>query len=698
MTVTVTGGATQDDMGTGTDAGDSLSVATAIAAGSGTGYIDSTDINDYYKVYVNSGQTISVDMTPPTGSDFDLYLYDSSQYQVDSSAYGGSQTDSVSDTATVDGYYYIYVEHWSGSGIYSMVITVTGGAAQDDANSGGDAGGSFAQALSIAAGSYTGYVDSTDVSDYYKVSLVSGQTIDVDLMPPTGSDFDLYLYDSSQSQVDSSIHGGSQTDSVSDTATTSGYYYICVEHWSGSGVYSFDVFLSAVDAQNDWSSGTDAGNSLDQALAISAGSGSGYVDSTDAYDYYKINVTAGAEISADLMPPAGADFDLYLYDTARSQVDSSIHSGSTTDSVSHIATSSGYHFVRVSRYSGSGTYSLTVSVSTTGALAESPHPYPNNYDHTWTITEPGAGKIRVHFSQLDTESGWDYVYIYDENNNLEESYTGSYRDIWTSWVAGSTIKIRLVSDGSITAYGFTVDDKQIGEASPPTPTDKYAILVGVNDYSDPFINDLVGCVEDAMDWRTYLVGEGYQISYFLADSQATEANVKAAIADVVSRANSNSTIVFAFSGHGAKSNEVGMSAGNSVVCCHDSGWGTNGNLTDLELQTAFSGYQGRLLVFLDSCRSGGMDEVATGSNRYMTTTCTDSGYGFGIPWYQNGAWGYWFVDRGLIQGESLHEDMEGNFTWARNQYISDILVGTEYNTPEHYPMEFDGDLTSLFTL
>jgi len=184
----------------------------------------------------------------------------------------------------------------------------------------------------------------------------------------------------------------------------------------------------------------------------------------------------------------------------------------------------------------------------------------------------------------------------------------------------------------------------------------------------------------------------------LADSQATEANVKAAIADVVARAGPDSTIVFSFSGHGGKSDEVGLPQGNSVLCCHDSGWGTGGNFTDTELQQAFSGYTGRLFVFLDSCRSGGMNEVATGSNRYMTTTCSDDGYGFGIPWYQNGAWGYWFCDRGLLHGWSGQQDMEGNFTWARSSYINDILAGTEYDTENNYPMQFDGDLANLFYL
>ncbi|MGB3219733.1 MAG: phosphodiester glycosidase family protein, partial [Anaerolineae bacterium] len=43
-------------------------------------------------------------------------------------------------------------------------------------------------------------------------------------------------------------------------------------------------------------------------------------------------------------------------------------------------------------------------------LAESPHPYSNNYNNTWTLTNPNssATATRIHFSRIETESGYDY--------------------------------------------------------------------------------------------------------------------------------------------------------------------------------------------------------------------------------------------------------------------------------------------------
>ncbi|PIU13223.1 MAG: hypothetical protein COT21_02340, partial [Hadesarchaea archaeon CG08_land_8_20_14_0_20_51_8] len=374
MTITITGGeAPQNDMGTNADAGNSLSAAAVISPKSGTGYIDETDTDDYYKVSVSSGQTISVEMTPPSGSDFDLELYNPSQSQVDSSILGGSQTDSVEWTATsaTAGYWYVRVYHYSGSGSYSMTVTITGGEApQNDMGTNADAGNSISAATEISSRSGTGYIDDqTDTDDYYKVSVSSGQTISVEMTPPSGSDFDLELYDSSQSLVDSSALGGSQTDSVEAVASSAGDYYIHVEQWSGSGIYSMIVTVTGGATQNDMGTNTDAGNSISVSAEISSRSGTGYIDAqTDTDDYYKVHVGSGQTISVEMAPPSGSDFDLELYNPSQSLVDSSTLGGSQTDSVEATATSTGYYYIHVEQWSGSGIYSMAVTV--TGGTAQ----------------------------------------------------------------------------------------------------------------------------------------------------------------------------------------------------------------------------------------------------------------------------------------------------------------------------------------
>lgn len=93
-------------------------------------------------------------------------------------------------------------------------------------------------------------------------------------------------------------------------------------------------------------------------------------------------------------------------------------------------------------------------------LIESSHPYPKSYDNTWTITEPEARQIRIHFSKLETEVYFDRVYIYDKDDIEITRYDGTQNDIWTPWVEGDTIKVRLKADSSVQKFGFIVDKKE----------------------------------------------------------------------------------------------------------------------------------------------------------------------------------------------------------------------------------------------
>lgn len=123
LTVTIT----QNDAGTGGDAGDSFSTATLIGTGSRQGTLyqsNPTDTNDYYKFYAASGQYIYVSMTPPSGVDFDLQLYDPNGYLKAGSYLGAGYTDSVSYTADSSGYWRARIYIWSGEGQYSFYVSV----------------------------------------------------------------------------------------------------------------------------------------------------------------------------------------------------------------------------------------------------------------------------------------------------------------------------------------------------------------------------------------------------------------------------------------------------------------------------------------------------------------------------------------------------------------------------------------------
>lgn len=196
----------------------------------------------------------------------------------------------------------------------------------DDAGYRKDAGDSFTRSDAIYPGekvdnspgrAVTGKLSSSDDEDWYFFSVSDGQGIDITVTPSSGYDFDLALYDDSETLKASSASGGvGVAESLFFTSEYTGYYYMQITFNSGSGEgsYTFDVTL---DPQNDANSGDDAGDTFAEAVLITPGDYSGYLDMDDPYDYYIFEVSTGDGIHFDLKMKNIAylsDFDILLYD------------------------------------------------------------------------------------------------------------------------------------------------------------------------------------------------------------------------------------------------------------------------------------------------------------------------------------------------------------------------------------------------
>ncbi len=89
-------------------------------------------------------------------------------------------------------------------------------------------------------------------------------------------------------------------------------------------------------------------------------------------------------------------------------------------------------------------------------LIESDHPYSDNCDETKVIYKEGAKWIKVSFSENTYTEMCDYIYIYDGEDNEIGSYSDSQLAGRSVGVPGDTVKIRLVSDVSVTFYGYEI--------------------------------------------------------------------------------------------------------------------------------------------------------------------------------------------------------------------------------------------------
>lgn len=90
---------------------------------------------------------------------------------------------------------------------------------------------------------------------------------------------------------------------------------------------------------------------------------------------------------------------------------------------------------------------------------ESAHPYNDDFDDSWTIYKKNATRIAVVFSDsTETVVDCDYIYLYDKNDEEIGEYSGTELAGKKITVLGDTVKIRLVSDGFETLYGFSLSD------------------------------------------------------------------------------------------------------------------------------------------------------------------------------------------------------------------------------------------------
>ncbi|WP_052725509.1 PKD domain-containing protein [Methanosarcina sp. Kolksee] len=105
-------------------------------------------------------------------------------------------------------------------------------------------------------------------------------------------------------------------------------------------------------------------------------------------------------------------------------------------------------------------------------LPESYHSYANNFDYTWPIiSESGATQMRLHFTKLSIADYRDKLTILDKEGNKLVTYDRSNNgdDFWTDWYTEDTMKVKLQTDGSDTAYGFKIDNVETKPEKPTPP-------------------------------------------------------------------------------------------------------------------------------------------------------------------------------------------------------------------------------------
>lgn len=135
---------------------------------------------------------------------------------------------------------------------------------------------------------------------------------------------------------------------------------------------------------------------------------------------------------------------------------------------------------------------------------------------------------------------------------------------------------------------------------------KRALCFGINDYPGTQ-NDLRGCVNDAKNWASLLQSQYGFVVTTLLDSNATKANVKKNMLDLIKASKAGDSLAFTYSGHGtsiADNNNDEIDGKDEAICLY--GNGGIDLMIDDEIREIFNQVpQDVKLTFIsDSCFSG----------------------------------------------------------------------------------------------
>ncbi len=447
----------------GDTADKALDLGSLAAPKSASDWVGDIDSQDYYKFTVDGNSTVNINLGGMSGDAY-LTLYNNKGSYLDGSSNSGKADEKIT-TNLEAGTYFVEVSGSSANTNYNLQLSAT---PRVDT-----VGNDFSTALalgSLGSANQTEWVGTFDTDDYYSFTLAGTSTVNLGLTGMNGN-ADITLYNSEQSQVDSSYNSGNANEAISRNLQP-GTYYVQVNSYDTGANYNLTASATAlVDA---------AGNTFETARDLGAISAAqtfaDWVGGLDGNDYYKFSVSPNSSVSLNLSGLA-ADANLYLYDSEQNQLLSSENSDAANDTIT-ASLGSGTYYALVQQSSGNTNYNFSLSAT---PLTYSPGNLVGNTEpQTKNIGALGAAQTFTDFvgSQYGIASDKNdfYQFTLAEDSTVSLSLGGLsanadllLRNSAGSWIADSTnfatvaeaITRNLVA-GTYTVRVNSVDDASTG--------------------------------------------------------------------------------------------------------------------------------------------------------------------------------------------------------------------------------------------
>ncbi len=207
----------------------------------------------------------------------------------------------------------------------------------------------------------------TDI-DYYSITTSAASNITYNLVGPSGVDYDLYIYNSSGTQIGSSL-GSTATETIVLNNQASGTYYIKVIGYNGANsatCYTIKATAAVITScQSSYDNSTNG--TISGAATIPFNTNiNGLVSPTGDVDNYKFIITSGGSITLTLTT-LPFDYDIKLLNSAGTQIGISQNGGTTSETINYTA-AAGTYYAQVYGYNGANSstncYTLKVQLGT----------------------------------------------------------------------------------------------------------------------------------------------------------------------------------------------------------------------------------------------------------------------------------------------------------------------------------------------
>ncbi len=362
------------------------------------------------------------------------------------------------------------------------------------------------------------------------------------------------------------------------------------------------------------------------------------LSSGEFVDSYEFEGSRGQHVAIDVRSSA---FDTYLIlkDPAGEQTendDAQDGAGVGHSTIEMDLTEAGMYRVLVTSYEPgeSGAYSLTINPS---AASERRAPGARGFT-TLTVGGPVSGDLDGEDATFEAGEHYDaYVFDGDEGETVRlelssadfDTYLGLVtpsgeeiaNDDYESATGRSVIELTLPERGRYRVQATSYAAAETGRyrlaltaSAAEVPVERrsqgrvYGLFAGISDYEVPN-TDLEYTAEDATRIRDALIGGGgmrAEDARTLVDSDVTVANVTSAIRDIGRRMGPADTFVMFYSGHGGQVPRADGPTASDPDAMDETLALYDGSMLDDELRELLDEIeQGTVLVWLDSCYSGG---------------------------------------------------------------------------------------------